>query len=486
VRGTTVDTPAVEIPRQAWVSLAIVSAAMFMSIVDLTVLNVSFPYIERTFAGTPRTTLAWLSSGYAIMLASLLMVSGRLADNIGRRRVFFIGVSVYGSAAVLTALAPNVTVMIATRLAQGVGAAMMTATAIALVLPLFPPSRRGLAIGIWGTVGSFGAAVGPSMGAAAIELSSWRLAFGLLPPFAVVTLVFGPRVLAPDGPVPAERRSIDLAGAALGSLAVALLTLSILQGSSWGWHSPAVIACAVAAVVLLVAFRERSRRAAHPIVDPALFRHRPFTVANVSQFGTQTAIFAWFFITPLFLVNVWHYSALSAGSSVAIGMVVSFVSIPVGHHSDRHGYRKVLVTGGLVSVAGMLWWITAVGDTPAFWTRYVPGLVVFGFGAGMVGIVVTNAALAGLPESELATANAAFQTVRRLAGAIGVAIAIALLGNRAADTAAAFRRTWWLIAVGYVVSVVAIAFYPEPGGRPAAAQESPALVGSGPPTPDCD
>jgi len=286
--------------------------------------------------------------------------------------------------------------------------------------------------------------------------------------------------------VPAERRSIDLAGAALGSLAVALLTLSILQGSSWGWHSTAVIGCAVAAVALLAAFRERSRRAAFPIVDPALFRHRTFTIANVSQFGTQTAIFAWFFITPLFLVNVWHYSALSAGSSVAIGMVVSFVSIPVGHHSDRHGYRKVLVTGGLVSVAGMLWWITAVGDAPAFWTRYVPGLVVFGFGAGMVGIVVTNAALAGLPESELATANAAFQTVRRLAGAIGVAIAIALLGNRAADTAAAFRRTWWLIAVGYVVSVVAIAFYPEPRSRPAAAQESPALVGSGPPAPDRD
>lgn len=438
---------------------------MFMSIVDLTVLNVSFPYIERTFAGTPRTTLAWLSSGYAIVLASLLMVSGRLADNIGRRKVFFSGVAVFGAAATLTAFAPTAGIMIGARLVQGVGSAMMTATAIALVLPLFPPSRRGLAVGIWGTVGSLGAAVGPSLGAVAIEISGWRLGFLLLPPFAAVTLLFGPRVLAADEPRTAQRRTIDGVGAALGSLAVAMLTLAILQAPSWGWRSGKVILCAVVAVVCFVAFRERCRRAAQPIVDMALFRHRPFAVANISQFGTQTAIFAWFFITPSFLVNVWHYSALTAGSSVAIGMIVSFVSIPVGNHSDRHGYRGVLMLGGLISVTGMLWWILMVGDTPAFWSAYFPGLVIFGLGAGMVGIVITNAALAGLAEAEMATANAAFQTVRRLAGAIGVAIAIALLGNRAADDAAAFRRTWWLVAVGYVVSVVAIVFYPEDRAR---------------------
>ena len=434
---------------------------MFMSIVDLTVLNVSFPYIERTFSSTPRSTLAWLSSGYAIALASLLLVSGRLADNYGRRKVFFAGVAIFGVASIMTAAAPNPGVMIATRLVQGAGSAMMTATAIALVLPLFPQQRRGLAVGIWGTVGSAGAAIGPSLGALAIELDGWRLAFLLLPPFALVTLVVGPRVLAADVASNGQRRTIDVVGAAIGSLAVALLTLAVLQGTTWSWRSPRIIGCIVLASVLLAVFRARCRRVAHPIVDLALFRHRPFAIANLSQFGTQTAIFAWFFVTPLFLINVWHYSALTAGGSLAIGMAVSFVSIPVGHHSDRHGYRGVLVAGGLVSASGMLWWIATVGDTPAFWTEYVPGLVVFGLGAGMVGIVITNAALAGLAESELATANAAFQTVRRLAGAIGVAIAIALLGNRAADRASAFRRTWWLITIGYLCSVAAIAAYPE-------------------------
>lgn len=454
------DAATREIERGAWGALALVSSAMFMSIVDLTVLNVAFPYIARSFPDTPRTTLAWLSSGFAIVVASLLLVSGRLADNHGRRRVFLVGVAVFGVTSVLTAVAPNPAVMIATRLGQGVGTALMTATAIALVLPRFPPHRRGLAIGIWGTVGSFGAAVGPTLGAAAIELGGWRVGFLLSLPIAALTLVLGPRYLEPDAPATGTT-SIDLTGAALGSGAVALLTLAILQGAPWGWGSPAVLGCLAGAVALALAFRARCRRTAHPILDLALFAHRPFAVANLSQAGTQSAIFTWFFVSPLFLINVWGYSALAGGSSVAIGMAVSFVSIPVGHWSDRHGYRTVLVLGGVIAVVGMLWWILMVEATPHFWSQYVPGLVIFGVGAGMVGIVITNAALAGLPEAELATANAAFQTVRRLAGAVGVAIAIALLGNRTTDSVEAFRRTWWLIAGGYVFSVVAILAYPE-------------------------
>lgn len=434
---------------------------MFMSIVDLTVLNVSFPYIARSFPDTPRTTLAWLSSGFAIVVASLLLVSGRLADNYGRRFIFLVGVAVFGVTSLLTAAAPNPGFMIAARLGQGVGTAMMTATAIALVLPQFPADRRGLAIGIWGTIGSLGAAVGPTLGAAAIELQGWRLGFLLSLPIAALTFALGRRMLAPDPPRPSDARSVDIAGASLGSFAVALLTLAILQGGTWGWTSGGVIATLAAAIACAIAFRRRCARVANPILDLGLFRHRPFAIANLSQAGTQAAIFTWFFVSPLFLINVWGYSALAGGSSVAIGMSVSFVSIPVGHYSDRHGYRSVLIVGGLISVGGMLWWIIAVRSTPAFWTAYVPGLVIFGLGAGMVGIVITNAALAGLPETELATANAAFQTVRRLAGAVGVAIAIALLGNRTTDSVAAFRATWILIAVGYLFSVLVILAYPE-------------------------
>ena len=181
-------------------------------------------------------------------------------------------------------------------------------------------------------------------------------------------------------------------------------------------------------------------RSTNPLLDLTLFEDRRFATANLSQAGTQMAIFTWFFTTPLFLINVWGFSALAGGAAVAIGMVASFVSIPVGSWSDRHGYKRVLIAGGLVSVAGMAWWVSEVESEPNYWSGYLPGLVLFGIGAGMVGIVVTNAGLATMPEDSLASANAAFQTVRRLAGAIGVALAVAILGGRENDSVAAFRN----------------------------------------------
>ena len=202
-------------------------------------------------------------------------------------------------------------------------------------------------------------------------------------------------------------------------------------------------------------------RSASPLVDLGLFSHRTFSLANLSQAGTQLAINAWFFTTPLFLINVWGYSALGGGAAVAIGMVVSFVSIPVGHWSDRHGYRGVLSLGGLIAAAGMLVWVFGVDDTPDFWSLYLVGLVIFGLGAGMVGIVVTNAALTDLPDQDLGMGNAVFQTIRRMGGAIGVAIAVALLGGRTNESVDAFRNVWLLIAGGYFFSAVVILPYPK-------------------------
>ena len=146
-------------------------------------------------------------------------------------------------------------------------------------------------------------------------------------------------------------------------------------------------------------------------------------------------------------------------------MIASFVSIPVGHWSDQHGYKRVLVTGGLLSVAAMAWWVATVSEKPNYWTGYFPGLVVFGIGAGMVGIVITNAALAGVAEAQLASANAAFQTIRRLVGAIGVALAVAILGDRRTESVRAFRGTWLLIAGGYLFSVLVILTYPKDAGH---------------------
>ncbi len=180
-------------------------------------------------------------------------------------------------------------------------------------------------------------------------------------------------------------------------------------------------------VALAVTFLLRCDRAASPLVDLGLFRDQRFALANLSQAGTQFAINAWFFTTPLFLINVWGYSALAGGTAVAIGMVVSFVSVPVGHWSDRHGYRGVLALGAVIAASGMFVWVFSVDESPDFWSLYLVGLLLFGLGAGMVGIVVTNAALTDIPEHDLGIGNAVFQTVRRLCGALGVAVAVVVV-----------------------------------------------------------
>jgi len=445
---------------QAWRSLALVSAATCVIILDLMAANVAFPFIEAAFPDTPRTTLAWMSSGYAIASAALLMVAGRLSDRHGRRQVFLAGVALYLVVSFAAATATGPAVLIAARILQGAGSAMTTSTAIALLLPGFPVARRGLAIGIWGTLSSAGVAAGPTLGALVIDSFGWRLVFLINVPVGLLTLALGRRVLV-EPPRPADSGTIDVAGTVIGTVAIALLTLGILQGPRWGWTAPPTLAVLIGTALLAAGFGVRCARAASPLVDLGLFRHRRFALANLSQAGTQMAIMAWFFTTPLFLINVWGYSAVAGGSAVAIGMIVSFVSLPVGQYSDRHGYRGVLVVGGLIAASGMLVWVLGVPAEPSFVGAYLVGLLLFGLGAGMVGIVVTNAALAGLDDRELAGANAVFQTIRKLVGAIGVALAVALLGDRSAESVEAFRRTWMLVGGGYLFSALVILPYPS-------------------------
>ncbi|MFT7650118.1 MAG: EmrB/QacA subfamily drug resistance transporter, partial [Candidatus Poriferisodalaceae bacterium] len=345
-----------QVSRQAWLSLALVSTATFIIILDLMAANVAFPFIEVEFADTPRSTLAWVSSGNGIAAAALLLVAGRLGDRYGRRHIFLIGLGIFTVISAVTAAAPNPTILIAARVGQGAGAAMVTSTAIALLMPLFPPDRRGLAVGIWGTCASAGAATGPTLGAIAIEAVDWRWAFLINVPIGLIVLTLGRRVLA-ETERAANAGPIDYLGTVVGTGAIGLLTFGILQGPRWGWTSQTVLLALVLSMALAAAFLVRCQRAESPLVDLGLFRDQRFALANLSQAGTQLAINAWFFTTPLFLINVWGFSALAGGTAVAIGMVVSFVSIPVGHWSDRHGYRDVLALGGLIAASGMLVWI---------------------------------------------------------------------------------------------------------------------------------
>jgi EmrB/QacA subfamily drug resistance transporter len=431
------------------------ASAAYVVVLDSIGVSVAFARIEAAFPDSSRATLAWVSTGFSIALASLLLLGGRLADRYGRRRIFLAGTAIYALGATASIAAPTVGILIAARVAGGAGGAMMTATAIALALPQFPPEHRGLAMGWLGAAGALASILGPVLGANLVDLVGWRGAFGMALPFCVLVLVFGRRVLE-ETEVSADAGGLDLLSVTIGTTAVALFTLAVIQGRSWGWTATPTLVAFGASAVLLSLFLYRSATAESPVLRLSVFTDRRFAVATLAQSGTQLGIFAWFFATPLFLQNVWMWSTVKAGWVLAAAMTLGFISIPAGRWADRRGYWGVLVMGALIASGGMVWWVVVLTDGAEPWTGLLPGLFLFGLGAGFVGLPGTGAALVSVDDTELGMANAAHQTIRRLVQAMGVAVAVAVLGSRSADSVTNFKWVWAVTGAGYLFSALVI------------------------------
>lgn len=446
--------------RRPFVALLVASGS-FVVVLDTFAAAVAFPRIEEAFPSTPRATLAWVNSGYSIALAAFLLTAGKLGDRYGLRRVYLVGMAVFATGAGLSALAPTPALLIAARVLQGSAGAMMISTAIALALMEYPPERRGVAMGWLGVMGSVASLAGPVLAGNIIDIGgSWRWVFLVSLPVAALTLLAGPRYLR-EVRVPAARdQPFDLLGVALGAAASGLLTLAVLESGRWGVADPRTLGLLGASLLLFGLFTWRCRVSPSPLLELGIFRRRRLLVATVSQLGSQFSIFAFFFWVPLFLANVWGWSAAGAGWAIAVPLVVSFSSVSFGRFADRHGYRGVLVVGGLFGAASLLWCVVALGDEPAFTTQLLPALLLIGWGIGMVGITSAAAALAGLGPEDLAMANSAFQTTRRVVQTLGLAAVVAILGERSADSLALFQRVWAVSAGGFLFSVVVALWYP--------------------------
>jgi EmrB/QacA subfamily drug resistance transporter len=458
---------------------AIVSVGVFVASLDLFIVNIAFPDIERDFAGTSLAGLSWVLNAYAIVFAALLVPAGRWADRVGRKRAFLGGLALFTVASAACAAAPSAGALVAARVVQAAGAALLMPASLGLLLPEFPPEKRGLAIGLWAAVGGTAAAAGPVVGGLLVELS-WRWVFLVNLPIGIVAIVAGARVLREVREEGTARP--DTLGAAVLTGAVGTLIAGIVQGPDWGWTSGGVVALFAAAVVLSVVFVVRSARHPVPVVEPGLLRVRAFAAANVAGLLFFVGFAAMLLGSVLFLTQVWGETALNAGLKIAPGPATAAVfAVAGGVLSGRIGPRVVGAVGAsLFAVAGV-WWATRLGATPHYAADYLPGMLVGGAGVGFVNPALAGAATAQLPPTRLATGTAVLTMSRQIGSAFGVALLVAIVGTPSpASAVGAFQDGWWMMvaaAAGAAVAFVGVGPLAAPAGASAEA-ESEAEIAS--------
>ena len=444
--GLTNRAPSPGVRRSVFLVTAL---GAFMASLDLSIVNVAFPALERAFSHDTRAALSWVLTGYSIVFGSLLVVSGRTSDRLGARRIFFWGLFVFALGSLLCAIAPSVSLLIGGRVVQGVGAALVLPASLSLLLASVSAERRSQTVAMWGGIGALAVATGPSLGAGLITAFGWRSAFSVNLPIALIAWIVGRRVLPALPRTTSAKSSPDFPGVALISLALATLVLAISEGPSWGWSSASIIGAFVASALLFAVFLWRSSRHLEPVLDLSLFHARSFSVSNAAVLLYSMGFFAMLLGNILFLTSVWHYSILKAGLAVTPGpLVVASVSSAAGRHAGRHGFRPVLIAGFLVFTGGILWYVARVGVTPHYLAVWLPGTVVVGLGIGLTYPVLSAAAVSSLDPQRFAVGSAVNQTARQVGGAIGVAILVVLLGTPATPLEALrnFHHLWLFVA----------------------------------------
>jgi EmrB/QacA subfamily drug resistance transporter len=434
--------------KQRWKILLVTSVAVFMGFLDVTIVNIAFPDIEASFPGTSLAGLSWILNAYNIVFAALLVPAGRLSDRVGRRRMFFVGVSTFLAASFVCGLAPSVEVLVAARVVQAAGAAILVPTSLALLLPEFPLEQRATATALWGATGGIAAATGPALGGVLVDATSWRWVF-------FVNLAIGLPALIPARRLLRESREAnpgpltDVVGIVLLVAGVGLLSLGIVKGQDWGWGSAAVVGSLVASAIVLAAFVARSARHPAPVIELGLLRVRSFAVANAGVFLFALGFYALLLANILFLTSVWGWSVLRAGIAVTPGPLMAALSATVGGRlADRYGQRVVALPGGLLFAAGCVVFATATGATPHYASEFLPATLLTGTGVGLSFAAWGSAAVAELPPSRFATGSAISATSRQIGAVLGIAVLVAVIGTpRPEDVVSTFHTAWVLMAI---------------------------------------
>ncbi len=456
-----------ELDPNRWKALAVVCVAFFMTVLDGTIVTVALPSI-KTSLDVSDSTLQWVLIAYSITFGGLLLLGGRAADLLGRRRLFMTGVAVFSAASLICGLANSIGVLIAARAFQGVGAAMISPATLSIITTTFREgSERNKALGIWGAIGGSGAAAGVLFGGILTSYAGWEWIFFVNVPVGAVVLALTRRVVSEsriEG-----LRGFDIGGAATITSSLSLLVYAISRAPDVGWATGRTIGLLVASAVLFVAFLAIETRISSPMVPFSIFRLRTVTGANVCGFFVGVVVFSNFFLLTLYVQQVLGYSALKTGLTflATAGTVVPVAGIAQALVT-RVGPRPVLAVGLTLITAGMVWY-TQIPDTNSFATHLLPGYLLVGVGMAFSFIPISIAALAGVQPQQAGLASGLINTSQQIGGAVGVAVVASvafshtktLLGSghsQAQASTSGFALGFWvLVAVGAAAVIACLA-----------------------------
>ncbi|HSF62141.1 MAG TPA: DHA2 family efflux MFS transporter permease subunit [Gaiellaceae bacterium] len=406
--------------RKKWFALALILAVQFMTILDIAIVNVALPSIQVDL-GFSQENLQWVISAYALVFGGFLLLGGRSADLLGRRRIFMLGTVIFTVGSLLCGLAWSDESLIAFRALQGLGAATITPAALSILVATFKEGReRNIALGAWGAVGGVGAAAGVLLGGVLTDLLSWEWIFFVNVPVGVAALVLTPVLLSES--LDKHGQGFDVPGAVLVTSGLSLFVLGITQGQGWGWSSAETIGVFVAAAVLLLAFVGWELRVKDPLVPFSIFRLQTLTAANVAGFIMGTALFAMFLMLTLYMQQVLGLTPIETGVGylAVAGTAIIWANVAAAAVT-RVGVKPALVFGMSLMTVGLLYF-TQVSVDGSYWSDLLPGFLIIGLGMPFAYVAITIAAVAGTKPHEAGLASGLINTSQQIGGAVGIAI----------------------------------------------------------------
>ena len=452
--------------NRKWWTLGALAFALFMIMLDNTVVNVALPSIQRDL-GIGLSGLEWTVNAYALTFAVLMLSGGKLADFFGRKRVFLLGLVFFTLSSLACGLATTGGMLIGARTAQGVGAALMLPATLSIISATFPARQRGMAIGIWAGVSAMALAIGPLIGGLVTEHIDWSWIFFLNVPIGVLGLIVGWFVIHESRDTSAEQR-LDLPGLLASGIGLFALTFALIEANSYGWTDPVIVGLFVLSAVALAAFVLLEQHQRAPMLDLSLFRSSTFAGANVVALLVTLAMFGVFFFMSIYMQNILGYSATKTGAAFLPMTILIILIAPIaGKSSDRIGSRA-LMTAGMLCLAASLAIFSRLGLDSTFWD-FFPGLIVGGFGMALVMTPMTAAALGSVPVEKSGVGSGVLNTFRQVGGALGIAVMGAIvasyvdLGNGRPDPSSfidgfqvALRVSVGFALLGAVVAVATI------------------------------